>query len=49
MLPEHLSVCGELLGLGCKPLLMLEKTCFQNKTNFITEDQFVQHMNTTIK
>ncbi len=25
-----------------------EKTCFQNKSNFITEDYFVQHMNITI-
>jgi hypothetical protein len=26
-----------------------EKTCLQNKSKFITEDQFVQHMNITIK
>ncbi len=25
------------------------KTCFQNKSKFITEDQFVKHMNITIK
>ncbi len=24
-----------------------EKTCFQNKSKFITEDNFVQHMNIT--
>jgi hypothetical protein len=28
---------------------LLEKTCFQNKSKFITEDQFVKHMNITIK
>jgi hypothetical protein len=27
----------------------IKKTCFQSKSNFITEDHFVQHMNTTIK
>jgi len=25
-----------------------EKTCFQNKSKFIIEDYFVQHMNITI-
>ncbi len=28
---------------------ILEKTCFQNKSKFITEDYFVQHMNIPIK
>ncbi len=28
---------------------ILEKTCFQNKSKFITQDNFVQHMNITIK
>ncbi len=26
-----------------------KKNCFQNKSKFITEDYFVQHMNVTIK
>ncbi len=26
-----------------------KKTCFQTKSKFITEDQFVKHMNITIK
>ncbi len=29
--------------------LVSEKTRFQNKSKFITEDYFVQHMNITIK
>jgi hypothetical protein len=29
--------------------LVQEKTCFQNKSKFITEDYFVQHTNITIK
>ncbi len=29
--------------------IVLEQTCFQNKSKFITEDQFVKHMNITIK
>ncbi len=27
--------------------IVKEKTCFQNKSKFITEDCFVQHMNIT--
>ncbi len=28
-------------------LRVLEMTCFQNKSKFITKDYFVQHMNIT--
>jgi hypothetical protein len=27
--------------------MIFEKTCFQNRSKFITEDHFVQHMNIT--
>ncbi len=29
--------------------LLWEKTCIQNKSKFITEDQIVEHMNITIR
>jgi len=31
-----------------KQLGLYEKTCFQNKSKFFTEDYIVQHMNITI-
>jgi hypothetical protein len=27
---------------------IIRKDCFQNKSKFITEDQFIKHMNITI-
>ncbi len=44
----RLRLENEETRLICK-IYWSQKTCFQNKYKFITEDDFVQHMNITIK
>ncbi len=50
-----LDICGQIywekiwLFFNFVKIIILEKTCFQNKSRFITEDQFTKHMNITIR
>jgi hypothetical protein len=38
----------KVIGLLNSSSKVQEKTCFQNKSKFITEDHFVKHVNITI-
>ena len=48
--PAHKSRPGtKVVSSAIMDKLQKEKTCFQNKFKFITEDQFTKHVNITIK
>jgi hypothetical protein len=46
----YLCTLHKLVGkIDSRLVPIQEKTCFQNKSKFITEDQFTKHINITIK